>query len=423
MEAAMFKCFKKICHDQAKAIQNNELAFIEESKKKDTEFERKHQKTLIEAHNDKRCVYIIRVTPIIDDEYVVKIGETADIKKRIQAHAVDFEECVLLEVIPTVEAHRLEQYILKRPDIICRRIAGTETINIDKDFTCRDLVSIIKKSKVHIEASTCSTEDRHAIQTRELISEIMRSDFDTETKLRLIDEILNLTPSATVSADPYIETPTSRRVYKYKPDDLTTPIHTYLSLREAARSTHDPQVHDYHIRDASKANTVVADHRWFFVDETPDNMEMLPPLAIPDTFVASTEIRKTSSLVAQISKDKSHVIKVYQTTNDAAAAVNTKACNITIAKQKKQKSRGFFWAMWDDLDEDLKSTYTEPVPAPFKQKTCSKGVAKIDPNTNEIVEEFDCFQDVVNKYRICHKKLNLLCASGDIYKGFVWRRR
>ncbi len=34
---------------------------------------------------------------------------------------------------------------------------------------------------------------------------------------------------------------------------------------------------------------------------------------------------------------------------------------------------------------------------------------------------FDCFQDVVAKYRICHQKLNQLCASGDIYKGFAWR--
>jgi hypothetical protein len=216
-----------------------------------------------------------------------------------------------------------------------------------------------------------------------------------------------------------IETPRFRRVYKYSPDNLATPIATFHSLREAARSTNDPKIRDYHIRDASSANIVVAEHRWYYVDESEENPSMLPPPSIPETWTPP-EVKKTSSLIAQISSDKLRVIKVHANINAAAADVQTSACNITVAKQRNAKAKGFYWTMWDDVSQEMKETYTAPLPTPLKSRTCSKQIQQKDPVTLEVIQEFPCFQDVVNKFRICHKKLNQLCDSGAIYKGFVW---
>jgi phage anti-repressor protein len=418
MEKAIFR-YNKL--NFIEKIKNKEIEYMEETKKKEIEFEKKHHKTLIDAHHKSPCVYLCRVSPNINGEYLMKGGETDDILARIRQHVSDFDECVLLDVIASPQAHALEQHVFKRPDIDSRRLPGMEVFEIDKDFTCNDFASIIRKCKSEVEMISFSVEERMLKSRDDSLIAIFNTDMKTETKEELARIIIESHRNAKHSPVPHIETERSRRVYKYAPDNLTTPVDSFMSLREAARTTGDTQLRDYHIRDAASTNTIVALHRWFIVDETPENIDMNPPESIPDTFVSAVNNKKTSSLIAQISEDKSHVINVYQTTNDAATALGTKACNITIAKQKNQKSKGFFWTMWDDLDQALKDTYTAPIPDPFKKKTCSKGIQKICPTTKDVVEEFDCFQDVANMYRICHKKLNQLCKSGDIYKGFTWR--
>ena len=466
MEAAMFKCFKKLNHDQT-------MAFIEETKKKEIEFEEKHQKTLIEAYAYKCCVYIIRVTPIINDEYVVKIGETTDIKTRIRTHAMDFDECVLLDVIPTVMAHNMEQYILKRPDIIPRRIAGTETINMDKDFTCRDLASIIKKSRDHIEMANYSGEDRLEIQKMQLISEMMQSDFDTDTKRRLIEWVTNPTPSVTMSANSQIETPSSHRVYKYTPDSLATPIETYpglrqprkqpapspalvpepnsesepdsnrrvykyalddltaptetfKSLREAARSTRNTSIHDYHVRDACSLHTVLENHRWVCVDKTEGNIDMTPPDSIPPPFEPpATEKRyqKKLGLIAQICPDTNAIVSVFPSVNDAAKAANLSGSSVSFSLHHTTRKAGnFFWKMWEECDEAQRGAFKGELPGLPTRRTCSKPIAQVDPKDDRVVTVHDNQQAVASKFKICAKKLNQLCDSGEVYKGFVWRR-
>lgn len=54
-------------------------------------------------------------------------------------------------------------------------------------------------------------------------------------------------------------------------------------------------------------------------------------------------------------------------------------------------------------------------------KWFTKKVQKIDPETHNILETFECIQDVCNQYRICHKTIKKVSESGDIYKKFIWK--
>lgn len=411
MEEVLFEYMKDVLKKEYDARVNS----LETQIRRDNEIT--HQKSLIIQNDKKQCVYVFRVSDVTEtNEYIVRFGKTCDIKTRAKHHAQSYDVCVLLDVIATSQEHKLEQHILRRPMIMRRRIPKTESLKLDSEFTLKHFTTMIRESARRLEESTLSASEILHMSSNSLKERVLDMDIDDNIKATLLQQIEVPLPKPTPPTD---LTPRFRRVYKYAPDNLTMPIETFNSLREAARSTNTPYVRDYHIRDAVNLNTVVADHRWFFVDESEENPSMNPPAQIPDTFL-TPEIKQISSLIAQLCQDKKQVLKVHKSIKDAAASLDMHACSITVAKQTKQKSRGFFWVMWDDLDDELRATYTDPIPEPSKHKTSSKRILQKDPDTLEVIQEYACFQDVVTKFRICHKKLNKLCDSGEIYKGFVW---
>lgn len=152
-----------------------------------------------------------------------------------------------------------------------------------------------------------------------------------------------------------------------------------------------------------------------------DNDEDAPD-SIPETVTPLIEPKaQTAFHVAQLSLDKIKVVNIYGAVCKAAEAVSSPACSICTAITRGTALKKFYWSKYDDLPDELKQTYTDPLPPLFKQVTCSKFVEKIDPLTDRVVEVLDTMQEVNAKYKISHKKLNDLTSSGDIYKGFKWR--
>lgn len=411
MEEVLFEYMKDFLKKEYDARVNS----LETQIRRDNEIT--HQKSLIIQNDKKQCVYVFRVSDVTEtNEYIVRFGKTCDIKTRAKHHAQSYDVCVLLDVIATSQEHKLEQHILRRPMIMRRRIPKTESLKLDSEFTLKHFTTMIRESARRLEESTLSASEILHMSSNSLKERVLDMNIDDNIKATLLQQIEVPLPKPTPPTD---LTPRFRRVYKYAPDNLAVPCETFYSLREAARCTNKPYVRDYHIRDAANMNTIVADHRWYFVDESEDNPSMFPPAQIPETVVIP-EIKQVSSLIAQLSPDKQRVINVHKSIKDAAASLSMPACSITLAKQNKNKSRGFFWVMWDDLDDEMRVTYTDPLPEPSKHKTSSKRILQKDPDTLDVVQEYACFQDVVTKFRICHKKLNKLCDSGEIYKGFVW---
>ena len=188
-------------------------------------------------------------------------------------------------------------------------------------------------------------------------------------------------------------------------------------MRDAARSLNDPKVHDYHIRLACENNTLVKSHRWFCTEGT------CPlPQTIPETKSETTQLpKKRLGLVAQVNKEQNKILKVYSTQKEAAEMLKTRACNITIALSKQSMAAGFYWKMYNDCDDALKSTYEGDMPFVKPPMTSSKYVERIDPVTHTVLERYDCIQDVCSQFKTCHKTIHKMSTSGDIYKGFKWK--
>lgn len=409
----------------------NSISMIENDAKKNIEYQR--QQVLLASFQDVPCVYIVKVEERDDGSIILKLGETDNIRDRLISLRMEFKGCVLLDVFPCNRPHKFEQYLLHRHDIKAQRIIPTELINIDKEFTYERLTNIITKNignfdKVsakerELRVEELKTKERVTLLT--LISNTEDGDF-RERLMKVLENVSEVQqPGVEVikvseesNEQPIDEKKTTmshRRVYKYDPVNLNTPVATYYSLREAARSLDKDDIHDYHIRNACQTNTTVSEYRWFMTDDN----ETLPD-TIPPTEQIKLISNKRKGLVAQISADKTRILNVTKNINTAAEVGKLSAGRVSEAIKKKEKAGGYYWEMYNECCDELKATYTDALPQETKETTCSKGVQRIDPVTHDVLQTYTNIQEVCSSFNTCHKTIHKYSQSGDIYKGFMW---
>lgn len=400
-----------------------------ETKKK---LENERHNNLKEAHRDTPCVYLFKISERNDEEFIVKLGETDDIEQRISSLRQEHKDCILLDVFECTRPHKFEQYLLNRPDIKSHRIPGTELIQVSSTFTYKTLTTIINKHVDYFDnmsgteklefaklkcLETTSKERLHLIQLINITDDPNTKKQLTEILAKLHSDNNNM--MSQVAQEASVENPekkTDRLVYKYNIDNLTTPLCVFNSLKEAARSTGDPKIHDYHVRNACDENVILCNHRWFLVDD-----DAILPSTIPATKQEQPVQQKRIGIVAQINEQSNAILNVFPSQKDAATACKLAACTLTSAITKGTISAGYRWKMYDECSDDLKATFNGELPSPQSQSTSSKMVERIDPETDNVLETFQCIQDVCSQYKTCHKTIHKLNKSGDIYKGYKWR--
>lgn len=411
------------------------------------EYERKYS---IQRHNDLRtkfkdqpCIYTMKVSlssiELNNDEYLVKIGETDDIHQRTSSLSTQYPGCLLLDVVPCNHPHKLEQYILKRPDVSIHRVPKTEIVKISRDFTYVRLVNLIEENKNAFEKMSyqqkvhlCEINTTESIcKQRELLLQIaVKTECPEERKeyVKMAQKLIqnpeisqkksnqDLTLSEENIQDPFKEKRTTRKVYQYSLQDLKNHVCVFNSLKEAARSLNDSKIHNYNIQHACNNNIEFGGYRWFMVDSG----ECLPE-EIPPTEIFIPRVRHNKGLIAEINPTSNKITNVYATINEAAKNNKIRPCSISTVIRNGRKTGGKWFKMYRDCDEELKKTFDGILPEYVENKTCSKCVQQVDPSTDEVIRSFDCIQRVCHEFRICHKKMHELSSSGDIYKGFKWR--
>ena len=422
MEQIFFQCLQESHQDAIQLLQKD----ITRKKELD------HQQHLKLNFRNTPCVYLMKISEKKSGHYLVKLGETDDVCQRLRSIRTEYKaDCILLEAFPCTQPHKMEQYLLKRPDINAHRLQGKELIQLTEQFTLKMLIEAIRKSIPYFN-NTSSVDDRF-YQERRLLLEYIATATDAQTRDIFAQELAKLDinkkrtfedsseddrASCDVNqplAAGFKESETYHRVYKYALDNLQVPVTEFKTLAEAARSLNDPKVHNYHVRDAADNHRILNGFRWYYVDGTDG-----PPAAIPDTVTIEPKRQRRGGFIAQLNAARDTVINVHRTINEAAAAVGLKGCSVTMAMNKNRLGGGFFWQMWDDCDEPLQATFTRALPVAGKQ-TNSKQIEQIDPVTMKVVRTYSCIQDVNSEFRICHKKMNEICATGEVYKGFMWR--
>ncbi len=413
-----------------KHMQQNNSALVEFLK---TKHENNMEQALIKSFEDTSCVYIVRkeVMSSNADDLVVKFGRTTNIRQRVTEYRCRFPDYMLLHAFKCHSAENFERYILNKPDVAARRINGTECLRMDSSFTVEDLVIVIEKNITTY--NDLSPTERLKMKHAEVLTTFgslindAKTDDERAAFVRMMEKFVSNESSSSLMEDhdmdeqKPIQHPQYRKVLKYNPDDLETPVDTFSNIRDAARSTNDPKLHDYHITQAHQQHTVCAGARWFIADDDAgvDEAPRLPP-----TKKKVEKPNRRFGVVAQLDRSQTRIINLFENQKSAAKAMDLTPASITIAMNSSSRNAGgYFWRMYADCDETLKATYKGCVPNAKKSVTSSKVVDRIDPHSMTVVETYGAIQDVVSAFRTSHKKLNEVSNSGDIYKGYVWKVR
>lgn len=418
----MESIFFKYIEDKHKhTVRTIELDF-----KKQKAFET-HRK-LIETHKNTPLVYLLKVSETDEHTFILKLGETDDINTRITSLRSEYKDAYLLDVFPCQRPHSFEQYLFHRKDVLKHKLSGTEMVSITPEFTYAMLVKIIKKNVDNFNGLTEIEKLKMSYnRNRDKLIDLISNTDDMEIKRKLVDALaksyetdkiseLHMTDDSDDDEERNDIAMSNRRVFKYNVCDLKNPIAIYYSLKEAARSLNVPTIHDYHIRNACVTNTIFANYRWFYLDDTVEAPDTIPDTAI----VSNNNQQRRKGLVVQLNKEKTKIINVFPSQEDASKSTKIKPCSITTAITKKKIASGYYWEMYDNCDENLKTTFDGELPEPTRIATSSKSVDRIDPITNEILEKYPCIQDVCNTFRTCHKTIHNASKTGEIYKGFKW---
>jgi hypothetical protein len=357
-----------------------------------------------------------------NNEYTIKLGETDDIAQRVSTIRQEYKTSpIILDIFPCQRPHKFEQFLLNCPIIKKNRIDQTELIKISSDFTYNDIVDKIKQNIdfFNTNDNNMSYETQKSKELTVLLQTIQICD-DEELKELLVKRFKQLLGEQKAEATEERQTPvvSSRRVYQYKPTYLKRPIAVYNSLREAARSLDDVKIHDYHIREACENATIFRNYRWFCVDGDDNIPESIPENSVPVTTTTVKPHRQ--GLVAQICPNKEKIIKVYSSQKIAAEDIRVSPSSMTTSITVHKKCGGFYWKMYEECSNELKLTFEGIIPSIEKPATCSKAIHCIDPHTNEIIQTYDCIQDICSKFKTCHKSIHKACQSGNIFKNCVW---
>jgi phage anti-repressor protein len=421
MESIFFKYIEEKNRETIEAMKEQQKT-LEQNLKKQREVD--IQKKLVDAHKNTPLVYILKIQETDDVNFIIKIGETDNIEKRIISLHSEYTNCLLIETFPCSRPHAFEQYILHRKDVMKYKFVATETVKISSEFTYQNLLRIIKKHIDNFDGlSPAQKLEMAKLKNQAKIMDAIILESDVNMKQKLIDMLANGSTSKITVPDEADEDSESeqdsspfrhRYVYQYEPTNLVTPIKTFNNLRQAARALGDQTIHDYHIKNAATNNTILNNYRWFYIDNNEN-----PPNELPSTQETKVSTQNTG-LVAQINKEKTKIIGVFSNQKEAEKETKVLNSQISTSITTGKLRNGFYWMLYDECAEELKSTYSEELPKPKRVTTCSKVVQRIDPDTNKVIETYHCIQDICNLYKCCHKSIHKASLSGDIFKCFKW---
>jgi prophage antirepressor-like protein/DNA-directed RNA polymerase subunit H (RpoH/RPB5) len=201
-------------------------------------------------------------------------------------------------------------------------------------------------------------------------------------------------------------------IQKYDPTTFEL-VETFDSIIDLTRK--DLNITYYGLKSAVKANTIYKGFRWLFVDKSQANIkyDLEPTECIPYT--------QPNQLIAMLDISKTHIIEVYPSQKHAALSRNFNSfAPITQALKKGTLSGGHYWKRYDECSDELKATYAKPLPDKVQKNNCAKQVHLIHKTTKEIVKTFDTVTDVLTSFQMSRRKLNLICASKEVYKNWIF---
>ena len=424
----------------------DEMASLEDTKKKEYEtklekekvFER--EKILLKEY-DTACsiVYIIRVKTLEHSgKYIIKIGESRrGISSRYNEHKSKYEECVLLDCFCVHRSKDFENFIHNHESVRLNRVTDLknhekehELFLIGRNLSYQTLHQIITSNMKNFnDVSTSSLELeieklKLLVQMKEdknengllheLVNSVKQLSGKVDANEKMMKEMMEKMSASQVKTTTGFNTTLvtlGPRLQKIHPDTLEL-VKVYESVSEAMKENSD--IKRPSMNKAVRENTVYHGYRWLLVDRD------LDPNVIHDILPTKKVRPQVVGYIAQLNGDKTKILNVYIDRKTAAHCNGYESSGLDIPVKKSIVSRGFYYKLYDDCDEELRETFELERNNGECPLLYRNGIGQYDAQGN-LVRVHACKYDCIRTLKISDKTLFKALSKNIEYNGFYFK--
>jgi len=374
---------------------------------KNHEFEQflhNHPKFIHHKYKEQINGKISSETYIVENEnHYQKLKKTIEKEKYQFVHRSVDE----LKFLADIKKNELE---MKKLDLISKLIDiyGNNQDKIEKILNNNISIAIINNDSQDNELIT--TQFLTNEMQEEIISTTNNDDHDENQEISS-ETLITDRPEITISKNKI----QGKMVQIYNPNDLTKVFRLFDCIGDALREI--TGTNHTSIKYSARNKVIYCGYRWYFVDRDDPN-----PSAAKNIGQSIDIQERSTGFVARLNMDKTIVLNVYKNQTEACEKIGLQKSLMSNAIKFISPLSGNFWALWDLLDKEMQEEYLKNNQLPVSQSS-PKGtsVQKIDPNTNEILEEFSSLEKVRINLGITTKTIKKYSISQTKYKGYLWK--
>jgi phage anti-repressor protein len=417
----------------------------------------KRHEVLIESNKNKWVVYFCRIQLYDDGSFILKVGETVDIKNRMDVLRCDFgTSLIVLDVFICENSIKFEKSLHNSSELVRYKYDKLEHKNKKISTEAYHIPNQKEYEKI-VKFTNIKLIEYNGIEVTKLRIEEKKIDLVASLIpcCKNYDEILNIMNTIKSSFCEYRENPTSDKidtlniqlenvvikhnfdiviepinqqdpqttpnstgpiVQIYHISDLTKVVQVYNSIMEATRDF------NYNIKPASftaikKAHqykTIYLDYRWHFISNRQEQ-GLDQPRDIGETVITQ---ERNQGQVAMMTIDKTKIIKVFKLAKDAAKEILQHPSAMCSAIKHSSPLNNYYWVRWENIEGSIQDEFLESNTLPIPPtNTRGTQIKQMDPFTNELVKLFASYTDVQKELKISVKKVKELIDTQEIYNG------
>ena len=441
----MEEVFHEVLIEESEDLQK-QLLSLEDTKKKEYETKLEKEKVLerekiLLKEYDTACsvVYVIKVKTLEHvGKYVIKIGESRrGISGRYNEHKSKYEECVLLDCFCVHRSKDFENFIHNHESVRLNRVTDLknhekehELFLIGRNLSYQTLHQIITSNMKNFnEVNTSSLELeieklKLLIQMKEdknengllyeLVNSVKQLSGKVDANEKRMKEMMEKMSASQVKTTTGFNTTLvtlGPRLQKIHPDTLEL-VKVYESVSEAMKENSD--IKRPSMNKAVRENTVYHGYRWLLVDRD------LDPSVIHDVLPTKKTRPQNLGYIAQLNGDKTKILNVYIDRKTAAHCNGYESSGLDVPVKKSTISRGFYYKLYDDCDEELRTTFELELNHGECPLLYRNGVGQYD-GQDKLVRVHACKYDCIRTLKISDKTLAKALSKNVEYNGFYFK--
>jgi prophage antirepressor-like protein len=424
----------------------SEMASLEDTKKKEYETKLEKEKVLerekiLLKEYDTACsiVYVIKVKTLEHvGKYIIKIGESRrGISGRYNEHKSKYEECVLLDCFCVHRSKDFENFIHNHESIRPNRVTDLknhekehELFLIGRNLSYHTLHQIItsnmknfnevnnssleleiEKLKLLIQMKEDKNENGLLHELVNLVKQLSGKLDANEKRTKEMMEKMSASQMKTTTGFNTTLVTLGPRLQKIHPDTLEL-VKVYDSVSEVMKE--NPDIKRPSMNKAVRENTVYHGYRWLLVDRE------LDPNVIHDILPTKKTRPQNLGYIAQLNGDKMKILNVYIDRKTAAHCNGYESSGLDIPVKKSIVSRGFYYKLYDDCDEELRETFELERNNGECPLLYRNGVGQYDAQ-GKLVRVHACKYDCIRTLKISDKTLFKALSKNIEYNGFYFK--